>query len=188
MTTWSCLRIGVFGEVEPIESDALVEDRRLGGVEVLGLVVANGAAAEPDDPAISVADRKHEPVTEAVVVAAAVPSLKQTGLGRELRIDAAGLKKRRSASHESRAKPSRNRSIISAIETAVVREFAPGLTAGRIGENVGVEGGGEFVEFDESVAVGVDFGGDGRNLRSSTPARRASSVSASRKSTCSTSM
>ena len=91
MTIWSLLADRVLGEVEPVEQRRLVEDRRLGRVEVFGLGVADGAAAEADDPAVAVADREHEPVAEPVVVAAAVPRLKQTGLGGQGWIDAAGL-------------------------------------------------------------------------------------------------
>ncbi|KAG1533638.1 hypothetical protein G6F50_015803 [Rhizopus delemar] len=59
---------------------ALVEQRGLGGVEVLGAVVLlEHAAAEGDDPATAVEDREHHPVAELVVDVAAVVLGEQAG-------------------------------------------------------------------------------------------------------------
>jgi hypothetical protein len=104
-------------------------------------------------------------VTESVVEAAAVPRLKQAGFGRELRIDVAGLEEAEEGvpGIEGEAEPESLDHL--GIEAAVVRQLATDLAAGRIGKNVGVEGGGELVELDEPVPVGVDLGGDRRDLR-----------------------
>ncbi len=55
--------------VQAVELAALVEEHGLRGVEVLGLTLIDDAAAEGDDAAAGIADGKHEPVAEAVVVA-----------------------------------------------------------------------------------------------------------------------
>jgi hypothetical protein len=53
--------------VEPVQLPALVEQRRLGRVQVLGLALVEDAAAERDRPAARVADREHHAIAEAVV-------------------------------------------------------------------------------------------------------------------------
>ncbi len=55
------------GAVDVVERAALVEERRVRGVEIFGLAFAEDAAAERDDPAARVADRDHQPAAEAVV-------------------------------------------------------------------------------------------------------------------------
>src|SRR5207237_6160762 len=55
--------------VEPIELAALLEERRLGRIEVLGLAFADDAAAESDHVAARVEDRKHDALAKAVVTA-----------------------------------------------------------------------------------------------------------------------
>ncbi|PAV68955.1 hypothetical protein WR25_00105 [Diploscapter pachys] len=55
------------GAVEVVERAALVEERRVGRVEVFGLAVADHAAAEGDHATAGVADRDHQPAAEAVV-------------------------------------------------------------------------------------------------------------------------
>ena len=56
------------GGVIVVEQPPLVEERRIGRVEVLRRHVgAHRPPAEGDDPAAQVADRKHDPVAEAVV-------------------------------------------------------------------------------------------------------------------------
>src|SRR6185437_16195952 len=57
--------------VEPVELAAFVKERRLRRVEVLRLALADHAAAERDDPAAAVADRKHDAIAEAVIEARA---------------------------------------------------------------------------------------------------------------------
>src|SRR4051794_14214699 len=64
------------------EQIRLMEDRRFRRIHILGVIVAKGTAAEADDRAFQIADRKHQPVTEAVVEAAVLtldhqPSLLQ---------------------------------------------------------------------------------------------------------------
>src|SRR2546425_606912 len=54
-------------EVGGVEQVALDVERRLGGVEVLGLLVAEGSAAERDDATLEVADREEEAAAEAIV-------------------------------------------------------------------------------------------------------------------------
>ena len=66
--------------VEVVEQRALVEALGLGGVDVLGLVVAERAAAEADQAARGVADWKHQTIAEPVVgLAAAVGIRHQAG-------------------------------------------------------------------------------------------------------------
>src|SRR5690606_23211088 len=60
------------GLVQAIQLPALLEHRRFGGVQVLGLVVAQHPAAETDDPPAAVADGEDDAVAEAVVALAAV--------------------------------------------------------------------------------------------------------------------
>ena len=55
--------------VEAVELTALVEQRALGGIHVLGRVVGQGAPAEADHAATPVADRKHHAIAEPVVAA-----------------------------------------------------------------------------------------------------------------------
>ncbi len=59
-------------EKEPVELAALREQRRLRRIEVLGLAVAEHAAAEADHLAAAVVDREHDPVAEPVVALAAI--------------------------------------------------------------------------------------------------------------------
>ena len=74
------------GERQAVQQLALVEQRRVGGVQILGPRLAERAAAEADDPAAPVVDREHHPVAEAVEARAAV-----LGLDQEARLDRAGL-------------------------------------------------------------------------------------------------
>ncbi len=60
------------GLVQAIEEMPLVEALGLDGVDVLGLVVAQGAAAETDQPPRGVVDGEHEPVAKPVVEPAPV--------------------------------------------------------------------------------------------------------------------
>ena len=50
--------------MQVVELPSLVEDRRLGGVEVLGLARSEQPPAEPDDPAAQVVDREQQAVPE----------------------------------------------------------------------------------------------------------------------------
>ena len=58
---------GGSGAIDVVESPALVEERRVGRIQVLRLACPEDAPAECDDPAPRVADRDHQPSTEAVV-------------------------------------------------------------------------------------------------------------------------
>src|SRR5437870_3364923 len=58
-------------EVGGVEQVALGVERRLGRVEILGLLVAEGAAAEGDDAALEIADREEEAAAESIVDARA---------------------------------------------------------------------------------------------------------------------
>ena len=62
------------GAVDIVESAALVEERRVGRIEIFGLAVAEDAAAKGDDAAARVADREHQPAAEAVVAVASPSS------------------------------------------------------------------------------------------------------------------
>jgi hypothetical protein len=53
--------------IQAVELAALMEQRRLGRIEVLRLAAVDHAAAEADDPAARVADREHHAIAEAVV-------------------------------------------------------------------------------------------------------------------------
>ena len=71
---------------EPVEFASLVVDRRLGAVDVLGLLVLlEGARAEPDHLPLHVSDREHQPVAVGVVAAVALvdqkPALDEFGRG-----------------------------------------------------------------------------------------------------------
>ena len=70
------------GAVEAIESGALVKQRRLGRVEILGLARAHHAPAEGDHPAAAVGDGKRHAAAEPVVGLAIV-----LGLDGEARFD-----------------------------------------------------------------------------------------------------
>ena len=58
---------GGAGAVDVVERAALVEERRVGGIEIFGLAVAEDPAAEADHPSARVADREHQPAAETVV-------------------------------------------------------------------------------------------------------------------------
>ena len=58
---------GRAGAIEVEERAALVEQRRIGRVEVFGLAIAEDPAAECDRPPARVADRDHQPAAETVV-------------------------------------------------------------------------------------------------------------------------
>ncbi len=55
------------GEVEIVERSALVEQWRLGGIEILRFARPEDPPAEGDDAAARIADRDHQPPTKAVV-------------------------------------------------------------------------------------------------------------------------
>lgn len=68
-----------------------MEHRGLRGVEVLGLVVAQHAAAKGDDAPAAVADREHHPVAEAVVALATLGVLdQQAGVDHHLLLQGIG--------------------------------------------------------------------------------------------------
>src|SRR6185369_10141001 len=66
--------------VDVVERAALVEERRVGGVQILGLALAEDPAAERDHPAAGVADGEHEAAAEAVVAVALVRFDQHAGL------------------------------------------------------------------------------------------------------------
>ena len=65
--------------MQTVKLAALVKQRRLRRVEVLGLALVQHASTETDQPAAMVVDWKHHPITEAVVEAAAVFLHQQAG-------------------------------------------------------------------------------------------------------------
>ena len=82
----------LFGQVDPVEHLALVEEVGLGRVDVLGaLVGAHRPAAEAERAAAAVADREHDPLAEAVVLAAASPPLHQADRAQLLDLEAGPL-------------------------------------------------------------------------------------------------
>jgi hypothetical protein len=60
MSTERSLRIAS----RTVKQVALVEDLRLGGVQVLGVIVAKGTRPEADDPTAPVGDRKGDPASK----------------------------------------------------------------------------------------------------------------------------
>src|SRR5262245_1337216 len=60
--------------VQAVELASLVEERRLGRVQVLRLAGVDDASTEGDDAAARIANRKHHAVAEAVVVALTLPA------------------------------------------------------------------------------------------------------------------
>ena len=56
---------GVLRDVQVVEQLPLVEDRGLGGIEILRLSVAKDAAAEANDPGARVVDREKQPPVKA---------------------------------------------------------------------------------------------------------------------------
>ena len=79
------LLVGLAYLPQAVQFAALVEQRGLGGVEVLGAVVLlEHAAAEGDHPATAVEDREHHPVAELVVDVAAVVLGEQAGAVEQL--------------------------------------------------------------------------------------------------------
>ena len=63
---------GVLGEVETEDAEALFIDRRIGGVDVLGLAVVQHAAAEGHHVAAHVDDGHDDAAAEIVVIAGAI--------------------------------------------------------------------------------------------------------------------
>src|SRR5690606_30503236 len=70
--------------VEPVELPALVKQRGLRGVQVLGLALVEHASAEADNTPPIVVDRKHDAVAEAVVAAVGLPAHGEPGLDQRL--------------------------------------------------------------------------------------------------------
>src|SRR5690349_11982404 len=106
--------------VEAEEQRALVEDRRVRRVEVLRLLVAEGARAEADDAPALVGDGEHHAVAEAVVVA--VPLLAREDEARRLegrRRDA------RAAGRDEEPVPARGREAEAPLLRRRAREPAP---------------------------------------------------------------
>src|SRR6185503_18224031 len=61
--------------VQAVELPAFVKQHGLGRIEVLRLPLVDDPSAEGDDPSSDVADRKHQSVAEAVVIALALARL-----------------------------------------------------------------------------------------------------------------
>ena len=103
------------GLVEAEQGLALVVERRLRRVEVLGLLVAERARAEAERAPALVAEREHDAAAEAVVGAAALARDHEAGVEQVLLAEALGEGGRRAASpspggcspHERRGRPRR---------------------------------------------------------------------------------
>ena len=119
---------GLLSQVESKEERALVEDHRLGRVEILRHRVAERAAAEADHATLARSNGEEQAIAESVAVAAALSLAEKPGLRRQRGIDSALIQVAASAS-PSGAKPRPNRSAISA-ETprcaSTSRPAAPG--------------------------------------------------------------
>ena len=72
--------------VETVELAALVEQRRLRRVQVFRLALVDDAAAAGDHAAAGIADREHQPVAEAVVMALAALALCAVALDDQTRL------------------------------------------------------------------------------------------------------
>ena len=72
----SRVKNGTLGLVEGEEHPALAEDGRLGRIDVLGLllVTLQHAPTEGDDPPLFIANREHQPPTEAIVPTTGIPA------------------------------------------------------------------------------------------------------------------
>ena len=66
------IAVGLFELVETKQFLALVEDGRLGRVEVFGGSITRHPSTETDDPAATIPDRKHDPVAESVIATALI--------------------------------------------------------------------------------------------------------------------
>ena len=94
---------------EAVKCAALVEERRVGGIEVFRLAVAHGAAAERDDTAARIGDREQDTVAEKIIGRAAViggadqAALGKQGFGHRIRHDRGldGIARRREAEPEA---------------------------------------------------------------------------------------
>ncbi len=53
--------------VQPVEFASLVKQRRFRGIEVLGVTLIDDSSAKTDDAPARIPDRKHQPITEAIV-------------------------------------------------------------------------------------------------------------------------
>ncbi len=56
--------------IQPVQFAALVKQRGLGRIHVLGLALIDHASAEADDPAARIANREHQPVAKSIVITA----------------------------------------------------------------------------------------------------------------------
>src|SRR6185437_7141518 len=73
-----------------IEHASLLEERRIGRVQIFRLAIAEHAAAEGDDAALAVADREHDAMAEIVVGLAALGAAQQPGLDQQRLGEGAG--------------------------------------------------------------------------------------------------
>ena len=136
----------------------LVEELGLRRVQVLGLLVAERATAEPDHVAIAIADREHQPVPEPVVVSAGVSSRQQAGIDSAVRVDAPrgeelgeGVPTFGRDSDLKRLDNVRRNPRCSTI----CRPCAAGCRRPQLR---GVEGRGELIQLGQLLAMGVTFG------------------------------
>ena len=79
---------GLGGLGQPVEGAPLGVQQTLRRVEVLGFAVADGPAAEGDDPALPVEDGEHDAAPEAVIKAAPVPGHQEAHLLGQVQGDA----------------------------------------------------------------------------------------------------
>ena len=70
----------VAGEKQPVKLPALREQCRLGRIQIFRLPLIDDSAAESDDAAAAVMDRKHHAIAETVVALAAVSVDDETSL------------------------------------------------------------------------------------------------------------
>ena len=98
--------LGLLCFVQAVEFLALVKDRPFPASSGTSAPRRDDPAAETDDAAAAVADREHDPVAKAVVMAAAIPRDDQTGVEQLLAL-LGGVREIRAAARPSR--PARSR-------------------------------------------------------------------------------
>ena len=135
---------GVARQAETVQRAPLVEDRRLGGVEVLGRWVAGAhgarqdAPAECDHPTAPVGDREHDAIAEAIVSRAGSPSHDESDGDSVVHGAAPGSAGGAPARPHPRAH-SPGRSARSSRADAALGQVAAGLGTGRAAQRAPVE-------------------------------------------------
>ena len=145
------------GDIDAVEDRALVEDRVLGAVEVLGHGGAQRAPAEAEHAALAVADREDQPGAEAIVDPAAVSLLAQQpgfdGDGvRDLALPQVVVQRLPGVGREAEAEDLDARLV----DAALRQQRAAGFAGARLEQDVVEEGRRGRRRVVELLAVGID--------------------------------